>query len=231
MLSNSKVQSDAFDVGRGDALKSAFGLSFLRLFVYEPMYTTVAPVIDWLSPAETLVAQIEGIQDERLREMTLMELEVMQGLYMFMQNTDAVERLMNGVRMHFMEPYTDPYAEREVIAQLEGIANGQRLSTAFTLDNETAVRVYGIGEISPQGAFDYGWIVEENTGDTVWSMEQGEWDHAGGAPRNRLADVVVRLPAGSYSLHYVSDDSHSYMSWNSTPPDHLYWGIRLLEEK
>ena len=118
-----------------------------------------------------------------------------------------------------------------MIAQLEGIANGQRLSTAFTLDNETAVRVYGIGEISPQGAFDYGWIVKENTGDTVWSMEQGEWDHAGGAPRNRLADVVVRLPAGSYSLHYVSDDSHSYMGWNSTPPDHLYWGIRLLEEK
>ena len=231
MLSNSKVQSDAFDMGAGDALKSGFGLAFLRLFLYEPMFGETGPDIDWLSPAEDIVRQIESVRDKRLRDLYLHEIQVMQGMYMFMRRTDVLGCLFNGVVAHFSEPFEDPYADWPVIAHLTDVGDNQRKSLDFTLDQATNVRIYAIGEISPDGAYDYGWIVKRGTGEMVWSMDQSEWDHAGGASRNRLADIVLQLPAGAYTLHYITDDSHAYMSWNSTPPDHLFWGIRVLKER
>lgn len=82
-LFNSKVQSDAFDMARGDSLKSGFDLAFLRLFVYEPLFSEIGPDIDWLAPTETILEQIEGVRDERLRDLYMREIRVMSGMYMF----------------------------------------------------------------------------------------------------------------------------------------------------
>ena len=49
--------------------------------------------------------------------------------------------------------------------------------------------------------------------------------HAGGAIKNRKADVRLRLPAGHYRLRFRSDDSHAFMDWNAAAPDHIFWGV------
>ena len=76
---------------------------------------------------------------------------------------------------------------------------------------------------------DYGWIVNTQTDEVVWKMDLRETVHAGGAEKNRLANELLQLPAGHYQIHYETDDSHAYGSWNALPPlkeDH--WGIALL---
>jgi hypothetical protein len=40
---------------------------------------------------------------------------------------------------------------------------------------------------------------------------------------------VVHFKKGSYILHYISDDSHSYREWNASPPfDRERWGITII---
>ena len=46
--------------------------------------------------------------------------------------------------------------------------------------------------------------------------------------KNRRFDGIVSLPAGSYMVYYVSDDSHAYRRWNvSAPFEPEMWGITI----
>ncbi len=76
---------------------------------------------------------------------------------------------------------------------------------------------------------DYGWI-ENARGDTIWSSSKYSDSYfAGGAVKNRMQLGWVNLEKGSYTLHYVTDDSHSYGMWNSTPPNLLsLYGIAIV---
>jgi hypothetical protein len=59
-------------------------------------------------------------------------------------------------------------------------------------------------------------------------MTYAETQPAGGAAKNREVDQVVTLQPGSYVVHFVTDGSHSFAEWNSTPPrEPERWGITL----
>ena len=107
--------------------------------------------------------------------------------------------------------------------------DGDHRSRGFTLKGPMDVRVYALGEGTEHGMADYGWIMNARTRQKVWAMEYGRTERAGGAKKNRLADEVIRLEAGSYVVAFVTDGSHSYRDWNSAPPtDPERWGISLF---
>ena len=55
--------------------------------------------------------------------------------------------------------------------------------------------------------------------------------HAGGGKKNRMVNTSIVLDAGTYTLHYKSDDSHSFGDWNTDPPDDpTMWGITLYRD-
>jgi hypothetical protein len=79
---------------------------------------------------------------------------------------------------------------------------------------------------------DYGWIEDKNSGTVIWEMTYSMTFHAGGGRKNRSVSTTIVLEKGDYALHYVSDDSHSFNHWNTSPPDDpTMWGITLYEEK
>ena len=60
-------------------------------------------------------------------------------------------------------------------------------------------------------------------------MEYRDTEHAGGSDKNRVFDDVIRLKKGNYIAYFVTDGSHSYRMWNSSPPsDQKAWGMRLI---
>lgn len=122
-------------------------------------------------------------------------------------------------------------AEAGVISQIVRVRDSEHRKASFTLKQRTKVRIYALGEGSNHEMYDYGWI--ERAGDgTVWEMTYAITFHAGGAKKNRMASTVLVLEAGSYTLHYESDDSHSFSSWNTDPPDDpTMWGITLYREE
>lgn len=121
-----------------------------------------------------------------------------------------------------------PAEEKNVIATLTRLGDHESRSKAFTLRKAMDVRVYALGEGRDREMSDYGWIVDASTRRKVWKMEYDETSSAGGDNKNRLIDKVIHLDKGSYVVHFVTDDSHSYHQWNSSPPfDPEHWGITL----
>ncbi len=118
--------------------------------------------------------------------------------------------------------------EANVIAQITRVRDSDRGRQRFTLDRPTEVRIYALGEGSGDHMYDYGWIEDAETGRAVWEMTYRTTERAGGAKKNRMANVTLTLPAGDYELRYRTDGSHAFGDWNASPPDDpLYWGITV----
>ena len=121
-----------------------------------------------------------------------------------------------------------PAEEKNVIADLTRLGDHESRSKPFTLRKGMDVRIYALGEGQDREMADYGWIVDASTRRKVWRMEYDQTSHAGGDKKNRLVDKVIHLDKGSYVVHFVTDDSHSYHHWNSSPPfDPEHWGIMI----
>ncbi len=144
-----------------------------------------------------------------------------------------------GLTLWLKDPGQARYAKRweyrhlpdddRVIVELTRLRDGDHRSQGFTLSEPMDVRVYAVGEGRERGMADYGWIVDARTRRKVWTMDYARTDHAGGSAKNRVADEVVRLEAGSYLVAFVTDGSHAYRDWNADPPTYPErWGITLF---
>jgi hypothetical protein len=123
--------------------------------------------------------------------------------------------------------------DQNVIAQLVRVGNDETLNASFSLKQECTLRIYAIGEMSLSGhqLADYGWIVNAQTREKVWTMDPDRTQAAGGASKNRMVDDIITLPKGTYTIFYQTDDSHAYNEWNGAPPfDPEHYGITVSGE-
>jgi hypothetical protein len=123
-----------------------------------------------------------------------------------------------------------PEGRGKALVNLTRVRDGDEVSQAFKLNKQSKVVVYAIGEYSQSDRefVDYGWIEEARTGKMVWTMTRTNTTHAGGGHKNRMADEEVSLPAGEYVVHFITDDSHAYRSWNAgAPGDARSYGISI----
>ncbi len=129
--------------------------------------------------------------------------------------------------MNIVERNVKPW-EMGIIAQIVRVEDNADRTQAFHLDNTTRIRVYALGEGLNREMYDYGWIENAKTKEIVWEMTYSMTFHAGGGRKNRSASTTILLEKGDYTLHYVSDDSHSFKNWNTdSPDDPTMWGITL----
>jgi hypothetical protein len=129
-------------------------------------------------------------------------------------------------------PYAyEPVPVGNAIVSLTRIGDEEAVSEGFTLARDLDVRIFALGEGRDResGMFDRAWLEDARTHEPVWTMEFAATRHAGGTAKNRVFDGVIQLPAGSYLVHYLTDDSHAYGDWNGEPPiDAEFWGITVL---
>jgi hypothetical protein len=124
-----------------------------------------------------------------------------------------------------------PALTQPLLAELVRVDNGQDRRAAFTLAAAQSVRVYAIGEADGSDMADAAWI-EDAAGRRVWTMETARAHHAGGAAKNRVADEVISLPRGTYTLRFRTDDSHAYGHWNDDAPwDQEHYGVTVYAVK
>ncbi len=124
-----------------------------------------------------------------------------------------------------------PERDKNIVAQIVHVRDNANQLETFKLNEPTRIRIYSIGEGQRNEMFDYGSIENASTGKVIWEMTYSMTFHAGGARKNRIVNTTILLDKGEYRLRYRADDSHSYNSWNDTPPeDAQYWGITLYKE-
>jgi ligand-binding sensor domain-containing protein/signal transduction histidine kinase len=115
------------------------------------------------------------------------------------------------------------------LAALLQIGDDEAREVSFRLAAPSYVLLIATAEVGPKGLADFGWLEQKGTKPPIWEMSHDRSRHAGGALKNRLLIDVVKLPPGDYSLHYRSDDSHSFKKWNRWPPAKPEnWGIQIF---
>lgn len=123
----------------------------------------------------------------------------------------------------------EPVPLEQAMLSLTRVGDGEAVSEGITLDRDLDVRVFALGEGTESGMYDFASIEDARTREPVWEMKFDDTRHAGGTSKNRVFDGIVHLPAGSYIVSYVTDDSHAYDDWNGSPPgDAEFWGVTLL---
>lgn len=121
-----------------------------------------------------------------------------------------------------------PDEDRNVLARINRVGDDERIRKRFTLEKDSYIHIYALGEGLGGEMYDFAWIEEANTGDVVWEMNYRKTERAGGARKNRLFNDDIFLEAGEYYVIYESDDSHSFRHWNDRPPeDAVNWGVIL----
>ncbi len=139
---------------------------------------------------------------------------------------------ISGVDAVFNEPAVLKYqraVKNEAVFSLSGIGDGEMRKKGFSLKKNADLRLYVIGEANKGEMYDHAWIVNAESRSKIWEMRDRESEHAGGAIKNKVAEVTVRFPAGDYLVYYKSDDTHSYDEWNANPPyDPNFWGITIF---
>jgi hypothetical protein len=129
------------------------------------------------------------------------------------------------------DPEEREEAGKNYLVRMTRLGDDEEKSDRFRLDRAARVRIIAIGEGSNPEMFDYGWIENRRTGQTVWEMTWRNSRWAGGAEKNRIFDGTVLLDAGEYEAFFVTDGSHSFPGWNQPPPDEpTRWGVRILIE-
>ncbi len=124
--------------------------------------------------------------------------------------------------------YEDPL-DQNTFVELTKMRDNMHRSQGFSLSSTMDIRIFAVGEGKKREMYDYGWIVDANTLETIWEMNYRNTDHAGGDEKNRLHDEVHKFEAGDYVVHFATDDSHSYRDWNLSAPFYKNkWGITLM---
>ena len=128
----------------------------------------------------------------------------------------------------------DEKRDSNILAKIVQVRDYEQERERFTLQKDSEIRIYAIGEGDHGAMYDYGWIEDANTRRVVWEMTYRRTEHAGGGKKNRLFDDTLLLRKGDYIVYYETDDSHSFSNWNTGQPyDPMNWGITiyLVDEK
>ena len=120
----------------------------------------------------------------------------------------------------------------DALVWITRVRNHRHEHESFKLAQSGRVHIYAVGEGVNGDMADYGWIEDSKTGDVVWEMTWRNTRYAGGARKNREFDGDVMLEAGTYDVHFETDGSHAYGSWNDKRPDDpAAWGITVTQAK
>ncbi len=125
--------------------------------------------------------------------------------------------------------FSVPKRNPRVAFSMVGVGDGEMIKKQLKLSKPLTLNLYALGEgQNRDNIYDHGWIINSATRERVWDMENKNTRYAGGATKNVQWKGNLELPAGSYEIYFVTDDSHSSEDWNSKPPyDPLMYGITI----
>ncbi len=110
---------------------------------------------------------------------------------------------------------------------IDRVGNNAYSIVEFTLKQDTDVNIFSIGGYRLGQMVDYGGIEDVSSGKLIWLMTPDRVSPAGGAGNNRQVNEQITLPAGTYRVHFRTDEAHAFGNWLDLPPDTLFWGIAL----
>lgn len=236
LLSNSDLISRAFSAGLPEAsiLESPFALELIKSIMEVYTVKINYPDIKWNNSSEKIRIQLESIRDHNFQTLAAYTLKGKWNISRLMQDTLSQKKYLALYRaLYSKEMRTEP---GEMLVDMGMIHSKGSFTRNFSLTEDAFISILSVadgGYCEFFGMYDNVWIEDKEDGKTVWSMKVPYTEYAGGHPRNRIADLIIPLKAGTYSVHFDNSKSpykHYYDHWEAFPPDYDMWGIKIFKQ-
>jgi len=213
-------------------LESPFALELFRFILKHYKDGESLPSIDWRYYDNVRILDIyDQANNERIREIILHEARGWWNIARISDDT-ALQHKIEKVYRDMDPPGKIPGIKGKEIINISISAKGNFMGN-FSIGEDGLVRIFAIadgGYCEYFGMYDQVWI-EDGEGQKVWQMTPTYSDWAGGHPRNRLADLILLLKAGNYTVHFDNSKSpynHHMGHWEAFPPNQNFWGIKIF---
>jgi hypothetical protein len=221
VFTNSATLAEYTDVS---VMRYPVALAFYKLFI---MNKDLDNMIDWDAEGAVISGQLQAAKAAGYGEIARQEIH---NLYLTAQvlrkPTEARKALDTYIRF-FTTTELPVVKSQSPFAMINRVGNDTYSIVEFTLEKNTDTDISAIGDYWLGKMVDYGGIEDVSSGKLMWMMTPDRTSLAGGVGRNRQVSEQITLPAGTYRLHFRTDDAHSFDNWIDLPPDTLFWGIAL----
>jgi len=145
---------------------------------------------NWSSP-DVIISRLEQEEDEQAIELYKREMMSCWSVSRSMDQEEAATGLFKAYANFYSKEGPAEYRDKPVIAEIRDVGDEEYRMVEFTLERNTPVRIYGIGEGEHSGMYDFGGIEDTRTRKLVWLMGYEGTVHVGGAASNRFISCCM----------------------------------------
>ena len=199
-------------------------LAFYKLFI---MDMDPGDSVDWEAEDAVIASQLQAAQAAGVGEIARQEIHDRYLTAQVLEKPASARKILDTYIRFFTSTELPDFESQSPFAMIDRVGNNTYSIVEFTLKQDTDVNIFSIGGYRLGQMVDYGGIEEVSSGKVIWMMTPDRVSPAGGVGDNRQVNEQITLSAGTYRLHFRTNESHSYGNWSDLPPDTLFWGIAL----
>ena len=199
-------------------------LAFYKLFI---MDMDPGDSVDWDAEEAVIASQLQAAQAAGIGEIARQEIHDRYLTAQVLDNPASARKALDTYMRFFASTGLPDFKSQSPFAMIDRVGNNTYSIVEFTLGQDTDIDIFAIGGYRLGQMVDYGGIEEASSGKLIWMMTPDRVSPAGGVGNNRQVNDQITLPAGTYRLHFRTDEAHSFNHWTDLPPDTLFWGIAL----
>jgi CubicO group peptidase (beta-lactamase class C family) len=199
-------------------------LAFYKLFI---MDMDPGDMVDWDAEDAVIASQLQAAQAAGVGEIAVQEIHDRYLTAQVLRKPTSAGKALDTYIRFFTSTELPDSKSQPSFAMIDRVGNNTYSIVEFTLEQDTDVDILAIGGYRLGQMVDYGGIEDLSSGKLIWMMTPDRVSPAGGVGNNRRVNDQITLPAGTYRLHFRTDETHSFNHWTDLPPDTLFWGIAL----
>jgi len=199
-------------------------LAFYKLFI---MDMDPGDMVDWDAEDAVIASQLQAAQAAGVGEIAVQEIHDRYLTAQVLEKPTSAGKALDTYIRFFTSTELPDSKSRSPFAMIDQVGNNAYSIVEFTLEQDTDVDIFAIGGYRLGQMVDYGGIEDVSSGKLIWMMTPDRVGPAGGVGNNRQVNDQITLPAGTYRLHFRTNETHSFGNWSDLPPDTLFWGIAL----
>ena len=199
-------------------------LAFYKLFI---MDMDPGDSVDWDAEDAVIASQLQAAQAAGIGEIARQEIHDRFLTARVLNKPASARKALDTYIRFFTSTQLPGFESQSPFAMIDRVGNNTYSIVEFTLEKDTDINIFAIGGYWLGQMWDYGGIEEVPSGKLIWMMTPDRVSPAGGVGNNRQVNEQIILPAGTYRLHFRTDEAHSFANWLDLPPDTLFWGIAL----
>ena len=224
VFTNSATLAEFYSPEDVSVMRYPVALAFYKLFIED---MDPGNMVDWEAEDTVIASQLQAAEAAGVGEVARQEIHDRFLTAQVLGRSAEARKALDTYTRFFTTPGLPGSKSRSPFAKIDQVGNNTYSIVEFTLEQDTDVDIFAIGGYRLGQMVDYGGIEDVSSGKLIWMMTPDRVSPAGGVGNNRQVNDQVTLPAGTYRLHFRTDETHSFNHWTDLPPDALFWGIAL----